>query len=125
MDMRGTVLVVDDNALVGYGTAQMLADAGFARVHVVATIEQAREWIDGGSLVAAVLETWASGVSTQALAIRLRQCGVPFIFVTASDDMRDIAAECFTVPCLAKPVAPNFLLGALGIAQGGLADDNA
>lgn len=98
---RYTVLVVDDDTLLAMDMAEIIASAADSDVITATTIDQAekdmREDLDF-----AVLDIEVIGGRTFELAEKLRENGVPVLFVSGSLD-RQVPDGLFEVPILQKP----------------------
>jgi DNA-binding response OmpR family regulator len=106
--MGKRVLIVEDDALVADQLAALVEDQLDCVPLVTASIRDALGLIDVdfGFLDIAVTDGQAF-----AVASRLRELGVPFVFVSASDPA-SVPADLATAPFLRKPVAAPALLAA-------------
>lgn len=82
-----TLLVVEDEPLLGMLLDDVLSDAGARVLGPAATVERALELLTAATGVdAAILDVNLGGVRSDAVASRLEEMGVPFVFATAYGD---------------------------------------
>lgn len=104
-----TVLYLEDEALVAIGTSMHLEDMGFTEVYTVYDLLQAEEVIRDGDVHVAVLDINLRGNKTSiALGERLRDEGVPVIFVSGNAAREEELTQ-NGFEFLAKPFEPNEL----------------
>jgi CheY-like chemotaxis protein len=97
-----TILIVEDQALIAAGIADLIREIGGGVVGSAARLSDALTLIETASWDAALLDvTLAQGETVYPAAERLRTKGVPFAFLTASDG--DIDARYHDAPVLSKP----------------------
>jgi DNA-binding response OmpR family regulator len=104
---RHKVLVVDDDTLLAMDMADILSSSTASDVITATTIEQAEKDVSEG-LSFAVLDIEVIGGRTFELAKRLREAGVPVLFISGSLD-RQVPADLFEIPILQKPFPPEAL----------------
>ncbi len=76
------ILVVDDENLIAMLAEDMLRELGAVPVGPASTVQEAIEFIERTQFDAAILDVNLNGATSEELARRLRQEGVPFIVVT-------------------------------------------
>jgi CheY-like chemotaxis protein len=109
-----TVLVVEDDFIVGYDMQTLLEEQGARVLGPAASLLEAQALLATECPTVAVLDVNLGGEYVFPLVARLREKDVPFVFATAyADDDRLFPAEARTAPRLAKPVLPNVLVGQL------------
>lgn len=82
---HSTVLYLEDEAMVAIGTSLLLEDMGFEEVCTVYDLGQAEEIVSEGGVDVAVLDINLRGNKTSLeLGQRLRDTGVPVIFVSGN-----------------------------------------
>ena len=83
-DIAGqTILVVEDEPLLGMLLEDVLSDAGATVLGPAATVEQALALIGASEIHAAILDVNLRGVRSDAVASELAERGVPYVFATA------------------------------------------
>lgn len=98
-----TLLVVEDEPLLGMLLEDVLTDAGAVVLGPAPTVERALDLLAQQPVDAAILDVNLAGVRSDAVAVRLEQLGVPFIYATAyGDSALDLGAG-REVPVLRKP----------------------
>lgn len=102
------VLIVEDDALVADQLAALVEDQLECAPIVTAS---ARDALSHADVDFGFLDIAVTDGQTFALAQRLLERGVPFVFVSASDRSR-LPAELAEAPFLRKPVAAPALLAA-------------
>jgi len=98
-----SLLLVDDETLVRFGTAAMLREAGFV-VHEAASANEALALLDGGARIDAIVTDYAMpGLTGADLARRLkeRRPTLPILLITGYATLSD--AEAAGLPRIAKP----------------------
>jgi two-component sensor histidine kinase len=107
------VLLVEDSVLIAMETEDVLEDAGCVVVGPVATLRDGLRLADRERLDAAVLDVDLAGEPVFPLAARLRELGVPFVFVTGYNERAVFPSEFADVPRIGKPIHGPSLLAAL------------
>lgn len=99
------ILVVEDNYLVADVLCEGLRDIGCEIVGPTASVEASEKLIqaEDGALDGALLDVNLGGVFSFPIAVRLRELGIPFIFLTGYDDRKIVPSEFQSVPRLSKP----------------------
>lgn len=97
-----TVLVVEDEVVVGILLEELLEDAG-ARVRLTHHIDGALDAIEHERFDGVLLDINLHGIRTESVAENLRQHNVPFILVTGYDCAEDDPPALKTAPRLQKP----------------------
>lgn len=106
--MGKRVLIVEDDTLV----ADQLAALVEEQLDCVPLVTgSARDALAFGDVDFGFLDITVTDGQTFVIANRLRERGVPFVFVSASDPAR-LPADLATAPFLRKPVAAPALLAA-------------
>lgn len=109
-----TVLVVEDDFIVGCDMQTILEEQGARVLGPAASLPEAQALLAIERPTVAVLDVNLGGEYVFPLVRQLREKDVPFVFATAyADDDRLFPEEARTVPRLAKPVLPNALIGQL------------
>ena len=109
-----TVLLVEDDFIVGYDMQMLLEEQGARVIGPAASLLEAQALLATERPTVAVLDVNLGGEYVFPLVNRLLEKQVPFVFATAyADDDRLFPDEARTAPRLAKPVLPNVLIGQL------------
>ena len=124
-DLRAkTVLLMEDNPVLGLEVAFALEDEGAAVEGPVARLEAGLETLETVSPDAAVLDVELADGEVFPLAERLRERGVPFVFYTARGSEGHMKARAGDAPVISKSLGSATVIEALleRIASG---DDGA
>lgn len=98
------VLVVEDEFFIAGMLAELLEGLGCEVVGPVPHAQEALELIEHTSALAgAVLDVSLCGETSAAVAQRLSEVGVPFVFLTGHDDLSSLPPAWRDAPCLTKP----------------------
>lgn len=106
--MGKRVLILEDDALVADQLAALVEDHLECAPVVIASVQDALAFVD---VDFGFLDITVTDGQTFAVAQRLRERGVPFVSVSASDRSR-LPVEFSEAPFLRKPVAAPALLAA-------------
>ena len=98
-----TALLVEDEPLVAMMMADVLSDFDFTVLGPFASVDRAIAAVDGASLHVALLDINLRGEMVYPVAARLRELGVPFIFMTGYAP-EGVSNEFNYAPILKKPV---------------------
>lgn len=113
-----TVLVIEDEAMIGWLLESLLEDMGFASIHIAASAAQAvalaRE-VTPGLIVSDVnLGTGGDGIEAVRQIAAIGSVAALFVTAHADAETRErIARIGFATPVLAKPVSPGGLRAAI------------
>ena len=105
------VLHLEGEPLIAMDVAATLADAGVANVTHAMTCADALARLEKSQIDAAVLDVETVDGSTESVALRLRELGVPFVMYTALSKVTGAHAE--SAELLIKPVAAADLVEAI------------
>ncbi|MFB0610777.1 response regulator [Aurantiacibacter poecillastricola] len=107
MGSQRKILIVDDEFLVALAMAQDLEENGFAVAGPYANAEDAETHIEDERPDAAFLDVnLGNGRTSYRLARRLKDMGVPFLFVTGYSSLDSEHTDLNDTKRLSKPVAP-------------------
>ena len=98
-----TALLVEDEPLVAMMMADVLSDFDFIVLGPFASVDRAIAAVDEANLHVALLDINLRGEMVYPVAARLRQLGVPFIFMTGYAP-EGVSKEFDDAPILKKPV---------------------
>jgi light-regulated signal transduction histidine kinase (bacteriophytochrome) len=117
---EASVLLLEDNFIIAKETADQLYEMGCSEVRTVSNIDQALEVLQDEKITLAVLDVnLGPEVTSEAVALRLLEQEVPFIFVTGYGEDISLSPELDSVPRLTKPIAGTDLLNAITRRIGG------
>jgi len=111
----GTILVVEDEALIALSIETQLQDMGFQTV-IATTIEQAHSLLSRPDICLAVLDYKVHGERTTGIAEVLRSRGIPFV-VCSGSQFQDLATIFDGAPVVSKPYTDDALESAIRSAM--------
>ncbi|MEQ8405384.1 MAG: hypothetical protein RKE49_09820 [Oceanicaulis sp.] len=109
-----TVLLVEDEALIGLDLQFILEEAGATVLGPIPTLSGAIRAASEEPLDAAILDIDLQGEDVFPAAEVLGERGVPFLFHTGHGRKAELAASFANAPVCSKPAAPSVLLNTLG-----------
>lgn len=104
------VLVVEDEALVGWDLCDMLESDGYSTLGPAPSVTAAMEIIDSAAPCVALLDINLGNTTVWPVADRLTQLGVPIVFATADLGHPELHERFADVPRLGEPVMRRDLL---------------
>ena len=111
-DMR--IMIVEDEIMIGLSLELSLTDEDAIVLGPYSTADRALDRLDEAPPPdAAVLDVQLGKTSSQPVAERLREMGVPFLFTTGQADIDTLSAEFPDTPVLEKPVREDDVIAAL------------
>ena len=108
-----TILLMEDNPVLGLEVAFALEDEGADVNGPVARLQAGLEAIDGALPDAAVLDVQLADGEVFPLAERLREGGVPFVFYTARGSEGHMKAHVDDAPVISKSHGSDVVVEAL------------
>jgi len=115
---RRSILVVEDEALIGLGLTSMLENAGFDVVGPAGDVQSAMALLDSHDCALAILDiNLRAGETSAPLAQRLKQDGIPF-FVTSGHLAVGQPAIFAEAPKFPKPFGAGKLMAAVQEVMG-------
>jgi|SRR5579864_771525 len=110
--MSKTVLVVEDNVLLGLDLAQQLTDAGLEVIGPATSVAKALKLIVEKGCDVAVLDVNLGSEIAEPVALELRARGTPFVALSGySSEQHPVSFH--GAPTLSKPARPKDLLAIL------------
>jgi CheY-like chemotaxis protein len=94
------ILLVEDEAIVSMILEDMLVELGCEIVGPASRLDQALDMLDSESFEAVVLDLNLNGVPTYPVADALAERGVPFLFSTGYNNLKNVYKN---LPTLHKP----------------------
>ena len=113
-----SILLVEDNLLIALETESTLLDLGAESVEVVSTVSAALDLLRSFRPDFAVLDYNLGRETSVAIAERLSDIGVPFLFVTGYGDSSAIDARFRHLPIVSKPYDAKTLIRKLAGTNG-------
>jgi FixJ family two-component response regulator len=109
----GTLLLVEDNFLVGQAMCMVLDRIGWGVVGPVPSLKRGLAAAAAGEIDGAILDVRIVGGSSAPIAATLRERGCPFFFVTGYSSPDLLPPELRSVPRFSKPVNESTLRAAI------------
>jgi CheY-like chemotaxis protein len=110
-----TILVLEDEPIIGFGLEDLLLDAGCASVAIATRLDEAQSLIAAHSFDAAILDVNIHGERSYAIADTLAGLGTPYIFASGYGDSEHPRQHALT-PTITKPYNKRAVGEALGLA---------
>lgn len=110
--LTGDVLVLEDNLIIALEAQRIVERLGAERGHLASAVGQALDMINGRDFTFALLDVNLGGETSLAVARRLSERGVPFIFATGYGDSMEMT-QAFAAPTVQKPYALDCLRAAV------------
>ena len=101
--LHGAVLVLEDNMIIALDAEDMMREFGATEVHVATTVAEALAAVEGGGLTFALLDVNLGDETSQPVARRLRELGVPFVFATGYGETSPLTQEFPGTHVVVKP----------------------
>ncbi|MBP2299413.1 HWE histidine kinase domain-containing protein [Azospirillum picis] len=114
----GPVLLLEDNMIIAMATEDVLLSFGASRVNTAAGVRQAQRLIDDDPPVVGVLDINLGSETSVAVADRLRELGIPFVFATGYGDSAAVPERFAGVPVLKKPYGSEQVVQVLAAVLG-------
>jgi two-component SAPR family response regulator len=108
------IMIVEDEAMIGFALKMELEDAGATPIGPVTTLSGALEMLDVNVIDGAILDIDLNGVDVYPLADHLIDRGVSFVFHTAHGKRQELRDVYPGVPVCIKPSNTDEVLEALG-----------
>ena len=112
-DVRPTVLVTEDEALISLDLCEALQDAGYDVIGPANTMRNALFLLDRQRPQVAVIDLQLKDGSCTRLMHQLHRRGVPFLVYSGYSKEDDLIAVCHGAPWVSKPSAPQDLIETL------------
>ena len=111
--MSGTVLIVEDNLIIAMGAEVILLELGARHVETAASVNHALKAIERALPSFALLDINLGAESSLPVGYRLKELGVPFMFVTGYGERAPLPAELSDAPIVQKPYTRELIEKAL------------
>lgn len=107
-----TILILEDEPIIGFALEDMLINLGCSGVLVASRIDEARKFIEASDVDAAILDVNIHGERSYPIADLLADRRLPYIFATGYGDTEH--PECHRqVPTVTKPYSMEDIRAAL------------
>ncbi|MEX0772941.1 MAG: response regulator [Balneolales bacterium] len=104
-----SILIVEDEFLVGLYIQSTLKDAGFAVTAPAVSVKEALHHIAEEGFDAAVLDINLGEETSEEIAVKLSDLKIPFVFVTGYEHV-NLSPQFAGSPLLEKPIEGNQLV---------------
>lgn len=111
-------LIVEDNMIIALDAEQLMLDGGMAKVHLAASVAEARKIIATERLDIALLDVNLGPETSFPLVTTLNEKKVPFVFVTGYGERVVLPPEAGAAVAIKKPFATQQLTQAIIDAMG-------
>lgn len=101
--LNGQALVVEDNLIIALDAEDMIRSLGASEVYVASNVSEALEFIGSETLHFALLDVNLGSETSEPIAERLNELGIPFAFATGYGDSIDLAKRYPDAPVVKKP----------------------
>lgn len=114
----GPVLLLEDNMIIAMATEDVLLSFSASRVNTAAGVRHALRLIDEDPPVVGVLDINLGNETSLAVAERLRELGIPFVFATGYGESAAVPERFADVPVLKKPYGSDQVVQVLASVMG-------
>jgi CheY-like chemotaxis protein len=111
--LNARVLLVEDDALISLDAEDMLLGLGARCVRLAHTLAEADALLAAETFDLAVLDIRVGASRSDALALKLVERGMPFIFTSGYNAGVELPGALQSVPTVGKPYTPETLRAAL------------
>lgn len=98
-----SMFVLEDNMIIGMDAEGILQDLGVRKVHLFGNNAAALEFLETGTVTAALLDVNLGLETSAPVAQRLRDLGIPFLFATGYGEVGEQNGSDETMPVIQKP----------------------
>ncbi|HSG02552.1 MAG TPA: HWE histidine kinase domain-containing protein [Marinobacterium sp.] len=109
-DSLGTALLVEDNMIIALDEESALLSMGFDTVELCTSVATANIALEKGPISFAVLDINLGAETSEPIAKKLVESGVPFIFATGYNEGLGSLKQSFDVEVLKKPFTSDDLI---------------
>ena len=114
LSQGGTVLLLEDEALIAVALQADLEEAGYSVVGPFVTCASALDWLAGHRPDLAILDTVLKDGPCKEVALTLTRQGVPLLVYSGHAEDRNTPSELARATWVEKPATAQDLLQALG-----------
>ncbi|MCY7399059.1 MAG: GAF domain-containing protein [Sphingomonas bacterium] len=111
--IEGLVLLVEDSIIIALDVEEILLGMGATRVDTAGSSKEALRLIAAEKPTVALLDVNLGNETSFAVADKLKELGVPFVFATGYGAEASFPKEHSTVPVVKKPYSSGAILAAL------------
>jgi CheY-like chemotaxis protein len=123
-DTPSTILVLDDEALIGMELEALLQDAGYRVAGPAVDVPESLALIEGERVDGAILDLNLNGERSDPVADRLTELGIPFAYLTGHADAV-VDERHRHAPVISKPFDDRRLLKAVAAMCGTSSESGA
>lgn len=105
-----SVLIVEDNAALADSMSFALNALGWDVAGSVASVEEALAALEGEPPTTAVVDVHLGDLFSWPVAARLRELGIPFVFLSGLQESDEAPSEFRSEVWLPKPIEPDELI---------------
>ncbi|MFK7941896.1 MAG: HWE histidine kinase domain-containing protein [Paracoccaceae bacterium] len=106
VEVHGPALLLEDNFIIAKEMADLLGDLGAQPIEVFSSADDALQYLQDERPRFAILDVnLGSDQTSEAVAMRLLELKLPFLFVTGYGDSAVLSEQLAQVPRLTKPVS--------------------
>lgn len=100
-----SVMVLEDNMIIGLDLEQAIKDLGFGSVYTAASVSEAMSILDKYDIDLGILDINLGNETSFKVAKRMKEDGQSFLFLTGYSELRQDATKDFiNVPVVSKPL---------------------
>lgn len=107
-----TALLVEDNPMIALDIEDILLAHGIEKVRLATTLEDAEHHLTE-TIDLAVLDFTLGSDTTEDLALRMQELGIPFLFVSGFAEKLSLQPALKDTPIVVKPFQPEDLMAAV------------
>ncbi|MBO6674854.1 MAG: response regulator [Rhizobiales bacterium] len=107
-----TALLVEDNPMIAMDIEDILLAHGIEKVRLATTLEDADHHLTE-TIDLAVLDFTLGSDTTENLALRMQELGIPFLFVSGFAEKLSLQQALKETPIVVKPFQPEDLMAAI------------
>jgi len=111
------ILIVEDQALIALDMEGLLLDLGARECWLVPSVFDALKLLETTKLSLAVVDFNLGHETSEAVADRLTELAVPFVFFTGDGERLHVPDRFAGIPIVSKPVVTETLLAKIALAQ--------
>lgn len=108
------ILIVEDEAMIGFALEMELEDTGAAPIGPATTLSAALDMLDQNQIDGAILDIDLNGLDVYPFADHLIERGISFVFHTGHGKRQELRDIYPGVPVCIKPTSKDEVLSALG-----------
>ena len=111
--LKGNVLIVEDNLVIALDAQEMLLELGAQSVHLASSNAEALEILDRHGIQYAMLDIRLGDGTSEDIAARLTDQHIPFLFASGFETLSKLRDRYPSAEAIEKPFTRDALEGAL------------